>query len=214
MARVGRVHQGAAAPSVYAGVVAHDIRQFSVQLDGDYEQFWRVLEAIEAAAANVQHPENVSIDFWISVTHATGTYNRESVHEAQSVVERNGFELRRIWLYVMKKEWAKDGHDRASDPVIHDWIQVHSSRQLRGLDISVEHGSEVEVNGMFSMLQSAVTAALQLPEQKPDPLRSTIHPPRRTWWSRTWQAATTHPMAVTIVGGLIVVAIATWLGLG
>lgn len=106
-------------------------------------QVWRVFDAIEQTGVEAA-PEG--FEPVVTVEHSTGSYTKRSVDDAKRIADRSGFRIRRLDLTF----WD----DEAAQWVTSEW------RWSRGkLLVEVKRGTEVEVNGVYSMLHDAAKAA-------------------------------------------------------
>lgn len=188
--------------------MSRDERTFKVEIDNDEPRFWRAVQAVETAGLEAARQFDHACLIVVRIHHSTGKFTRNSVAEAKETAERNGFTPGHLWFEIYKEQRTPDGPTEYEP-----WIQINQKMVLNGFTVAVVLGTEVEVNGVFTMLQTAVSAALHVPAPTPGEPAATVAPLPDVWWKRCWTVATTHPMIVTIVGGLIVAGLIAWAGL-
>lgn len=194
-----------------------DERKFTVEIGGDEPRFWRAVQAIEVAALEAAQQHGHACAISVTIDHDTGSFTRGLVADAKATAERNGFTPENLWMTIYQGVTADvtptEGVEPMFDPRYLAWIRANAAAALSRFPVVVIRGNEVEVNGVFTMLQNAVASALHVPAPLPGDDVATVAVPRPVWWRRWWTAATTHPMIVTVVGGLIVAGVLAWAGL-
>jgi len=183
--------------------MTQDRREFTVKVAAgkgpvyNTTRMWAALEAVEGAVGEVSPSEATGVHEYVIVKHGTGSLSRPTVAEAMAAVERNGFypasvaiTFTQLFGEIHKATWVK----------VSTW-DAHFGRHVK---VEVMYGSEVEVNGLYTLLQNAVTAAT-----RDDHAVAAGDGRRRS----TWVTLTTHPLIVTVVGGVIAAAIIAWVGL-
>lgn len=170
----------------------------------DDAQRWRVFHAVEEAAAHAASQQAYETVASVSVRHFGGEYERSTVTEAKAVAERNGYKPFEIDLRIRRK--TPDGLYPRDE-----WVTCHlHSGTNTVISVSVQGTNEVEVNGGFALIESAVNQARQQPAQ----IRAvhgddgSLSP--KSWWSRLLS----HPYSVQIIGGAsaaLLVAVVTTL---
>ncbi|MBB5982452.1 hypothetical protein [Kribbella solani] len=183
--------------------MGQDMRHFEVEVgDDDPERLWIVLAATEAAALEAAKQYRHNVDIAVSGEHTTGKLFRDSAAEAKETMDRYGFRPGTVRLYIRQVK-----EERALP-----WVEAGKYVYDNKVKVQVLNGTEVEVNGVFTLLQNAVQAALQL--DKSSTAVPVVASQRLSLQRRAWRLATTHPLIVTVVGGVAAVVIAAWLGFG
>lgn len=168
----------------------------------DDAQRWRVFHAVEEAAAHAATQQDLETEESVFVRHPGGEYTRSTVTEAKAVAERNGYKPFEIHLHIRRTDTSKPYYTES-------WVtaQLYSGTNTV-IGVSVDGDNEVEVNGAFALIESAVNQAKQQPAQ----IRAvhgddgSLSP--KSWWSRLLS----HPYSVQIIGGAsaaLVVAVVT-----
>lgn len=175
-----------------------DVRKFDIQMK-DRPQFWRVLAAIERALAEAAAQQGITLEGEIRIGHSTGEYYRDSVAEAKAVADRNGFLPTGLWWNVRRSSDRPSDSRPGGSPGA--WVRVTQSYR-DPIEVEVLKGSEVEVNGVFTLLQNSAASALNVPEPGPGTAVSTVTPSQSLW-----QRVVNHPWMVTVGGGFVLLAL-------
>lgn len=182
--------------------MATDTRSLRFESKNDAQR-WRVLQAVEDTALHAATQHNLDTQVVAHVQHGGGQYLRANIVEAKSAAERSGFVANDISLDIDRLEPEADGYVYNKS-----WVKAHlMSGTNRVIEVSVEGDNEVEVNGVFAMIESAVRQALQTPA----PASGVSAAAPASWWGR----ALNHPYSVQILGGagataLVAAAVAAW----
>jgi hypothetical protein len=130
----------------------------------DDAQRWRVFQAVEDVARDAATQQGMTLAATMNVKHSGGEFHRDTVAEAKAVVDRNGFKPWEMWLY-MKRVSSRTVH---SGQVLDPWVSANLlSGTNRVIQVAAQGENEVEVNGVFVLLQAAV-------EQVKDPDKAVI----------------------------------------
>lgn len=171
----------------------------------DDAQRWRVFHAVEEAAAHAAAQQAHDTDVSVSVRHPGGQYVRSTVTEAKAVAERNGYKPFEMWLHVRRKTPDNLYYTES-------WVtaQLHSGTNTV-ISVDVDGNNELEVNGAFALIESAVNQAKQQPARTREVHGDNGSLAPKSRWSRLLN----HPYSVQIIGGasatLVVAAVtAIW----
>lgn len=156
--------------------VATDVRSLRFESE-DEAQRWRVFQAVEDTVRYVAEQQGVEIAGSMNVKHSAGEFHRDTVADARNVVERNGFQAWEMELNI--KRIPAD--ERRLVNVLGPWVSAQLlSGTNRVISVSAQGDSEVEVNGVFALVESAVNQARQ-PSPPPDAdYAAAVTAPQRT----------------------------------
>lgn len=158
----------------------------------DDPQRWRVLQAVEETALDIAKKHEYPPSLWVRVQHGSGHYSRRSVAEAKAVADRNGWSPSTIDLDV-NREFRDPTMPHMSYP--DSWVTGRlGSGPNRQIEVEVTGTSEVDVNGVFSLLESAVNKA----KRSSTDGSATHHASAVVRW---WHWLLNHPLPVQILGG-------------
>lgn len=180
--------------------MASDTRSLSFKSKDDAQR-WRVLRAVEDTALHAAAQHGFETHVSMLVRHSGGQYRRASVAESKAAAERNGFLPEEMFLEVERRNRAEDGY--YDDET---WVEARLwSRNSARLVVSVEGNQEVEVNGVFAMIESAVTQAK----------RTSAASGKDAVPASRWRRVLNHPYSVQILGGagaaaVVAAAITIW----
>lgn len=142
----------------------------------DEAQRWRVFRAVEDTVRYLAEQQGVEIAGRMNVKHSGGEFHRDTVADAQNVVDRHGFRAWEMWLDIERVSADEKRLVKTPAP----WVSVHLlSGTNRVISVSARGDSEVEVNGVFALVESAVNQARRLsPSPGADDAASVTTPQR------------------------------------
>jgi hypothetical protein len=119
-------------------------------------QRWRVFQAVEDVARDAAAQQGLTLASTMNVNHSSGEFHRATVAEAKAVVDRNGYKPWEMWLYTKCVTAAADSTTQVLDP----WVSANLlNGSNRVIAVSAQGDNEVEVNGVFALLEAAVDRA-------------------------------------------------------
>ncbi|MDT5017027.1 MAG: hypothetical protein QOD39_3187 [Mycobacterium sp.] len=192
-----------------------DSRWFEIVLPKDDDSdLWPVLAALESASLEAARQFGYKIFVEAEGRHGTGKISRDSVAELESALARNGFKPIGIKVHIKhlnfgvgpdESYWRTGGFQWVD--IAYPWGYPVADEDF-GIRVDIGRGAEVEVNGVFTMLQNAAQAALHTrPTSEPVSVVTPPPPVKVSWSVRQWRRFTTHPMWVQIIGGVIASAL-------
>lgn len=187
--------------------MAFDSRMFEVEIHGDQQRLWAVLEAVESTFLDVALEKGWTLSYKVEINHSTGEFHRDTVTAAKAVAERNGFEPTTVWIDVSARDSA------APDSWDKRWIDIHASDPMSRLPVRVRHGSEVDVNGVYTVLKEAADA-IPMPPPDPDPVYVPVAAPPaepQPRWKQILHNAWLVGIGVTVIGTVLGTLLVLWL---
>ncbi|MCX6399224.1 MAG: hypothetical protein NTX33_04735 [Propionibacteriales bacterium] len=173
-----------------------DSRDFTVKVAPDDSpvwdrtKLWRALDALEKSVYAAGPEGGRGVHETVRIDHATGNYTRPNVEQAKETAELHGYHVSRVGVEF---QLQADGYSKPT------WVKASTWDAYFGRHLKVEvmYGTELEVNGTYTMVREAVEAATRdaIVVAKSANKQVSVH--------SAWVVLTTHPMIVTIVGTVI-----------
>lgn len=137
--------------------MVYDKRQLHVDVV-DQDPWW-VLAAVESAVIDAAAKHGITPDPSLRVEHAGGIYFRDSVEAAKATASTNGWLPTAVWMQI-------DRQREGDDIFPNSWVKADFSASAMQACVSVEGGIEIEVNGVFAIVELAVLELVRQREEE------------------------------------------------